>query len=324
MAIRLKDVAAVLGISISTVNAALQNRSDISKATRARVLKKARDLGYRPNWVARSLVTQKTQIIGVVVPDLSRSFFSQVIKGIDLVASAAGYHLLLCNTDEDPTREDEEVSTLIGRQVDGLIIGSAHPPGESTVWRRLEQCGVPIVLVDRWFSKTNFVGGDDEQIGFLATQHLIQQGYRRIAHIRGPNISTAIGRLNGYKKALRKHKMPIKRGYIREARYHTEAGGYGATEDLLRLSSPPDAIFAASDPIAVGALDAMQKNGLSLPADIGLIGVGNMQYGQYLTVPLSTVDQQRIEIGSKAASLLIDLITGKAKGNTRPVLIEPS
>ena len=114
-----------------------------------------------------------------------------------------------------------------------------------------------------------------------------------------------------------------KSGLRQKGGYHTEAGGYGATEDLLRFSSPPDAIFAASDPIAVGALDAMQKYGLSLPDDIGLIGVGNMRYGQISHCSLSTVDQQRIEIGSKAASLLIDLISGKAKGNTRPVLIEP-
>jgi LacI family transcriptional regulator len=323
MAIRLKDVAAELGISISTVNAALQGRSDISRVTRERVWKKASDLGYRPNWVARSLVTQKTNVLGVVVPDLSRAFFSEVIKGIDAVAGSAGYHLLLCNTGEDPTREDEEVWTLVSKQVDGLIIASAHSPGMSDVWKRLDKSKVPIVLIDRFFPNTHFVGCDDQQIGFIATDHLIKEGYKSIAHIRGPNVSTAIGRLKGYIHALRKNGRSVKRTYVIEAHYHDEVGGFEAMETLLRLSCPPDAVFAASDPIAIGALDAARKHGLSLPADFGLIGVGNMRYGQYLIVPLSTVDQQRGEIGSKAATLLIDLIDGKASRSDKPVLLQP-
>jgi LacI family transcriptional regulator len=202
MRTRLKDVAEALKLSVSTVNAALQNRPDISQKTRERVLRKARELGYLPNRVARSLVTQRTQVIGVVVPDLSRSFFTEVVTGIDEAASAAGYHLLLCNTREDPSREDSEIQTLIGSQVDGLIIASAHAPSENEVWRELRRTGVPFVLVDRFFRDTHFVGGDDEQIGFIATKHLIQQGYERIAHIRGPNVMTAIGRLKGYTQAL--------------------------------------------------------------------------------------------------------------------------
>lgn len=323
MATRLKDIATNLGVSISTVNAALQGRSDISVATRERVWKKAQELGYRPNQVARSLVTQRTQTLGVVVPDLSRSFFTQIMKGIDTVASGAGYHLLFCNTDEDPAREDEEVSALISQQVDGLIIASAHPPGVTDVWKRLAKTGVPIVLIDRYFPNTYFAGGDDEQIGFIATEHLIEQGYRRIAHIRGPNISTAIGRLNGYMRALRRSGMPVRRNYVIEAQYHAESGGFLAAQTLLQLRLRPDAIFAASDPIAIGALDAVQKHGLSLPSDFGLIGVGNMRYGQYLTVPLSTVDQQQNEIGKKAASRLVGLIDGSVGSDTRPILLEP-
>lgn len=323
MGIRLKDVAEALGLSISTVNAALQDRPDISRATRERVSKKAQELGYRPNWVARSLVTRKTEVLGVVVPDLSRSFFTQVMKGIDGLASTAGYHLLLCNTGEDPAREDEEVSTLISKQVDGLIVASAYPPGTKDVWERLSRSGVPFVLVDRYFANTHFVGGDDRCIGFLATQHLIEQGYRRIAHIRGPNISTAIGRLNGYMEALRKNGRQVRRAYVVEAPYHAESGGFQAVEALLRLNPPPDAVFAASDPIAIGALDAAQKHGLSLPENFGVVGVGNMRYGQYLRVPLSTVDQQRREIGRRAAALLIDLINKESGLPPGAVLLQP-
>jgi len=323
MQVRLKDVAAALKLSVSTVNAALQNRPDISKKTRQRVREKARELGYFPNRVARSLVMQRTQVLGVVVPDLSRSFFTEVIKGVDTIASAAGYHLLLCNTDEDPVREDEEIRTLISNQVDGLIVASAHAPTEHKIWKELGKSGVPFVLTDRFFKETHFVGGDDEQIGFIATKHLIDEGYERIAHIRGPNVMTAIGRLNGYTQALRRHGMKVRNAYIVEAGYHGEIGGFEATEKLLALPRPPDAIFAASDPIAIGALESLQKHNLRLPEDFGLIGVGNVRYGQYLSVPLSTVDQQRQEIGRKAASILLSLISGKIKTRPTPILLEP-
>lgn len=323
MRTRLKDVAEALKLSVSTVNAALQNRPDISQKTRERVLRKARELGYLPNRVARSLVTQRTQVIGVVVPDLSRSFFTEVVTGIDEAASAAGYHLLLCNTREDPSREDSEIQTLIGSQVDGLIIASAHAPSENEVWRELRRTGVPFVLVDRFFRDTHFVGGDDEQIGFIATKHLIQQGYERIAHIRGPNVMTAIGRLKGYTQALHRHNMRVRRAYIVEAQYHDETGGSEAAYKLLSLPDSPDAIFAASDPIAIGALESLQQRGLRIPEDFGLIGVGNVRYGQYLSVPLSTVDQQRQEIGKKAGAMLVDLITGRANPRALPILLEP-
>jgi len=323
MRVRLKDVAAALSLSVSTVNAALQNRPDISKKTRQRVREKARELGYFPNRVARSLVTQRTQVLGVVVPDLSRSFFTEVMKGIDSVASAAGYHLLVCNTDEDPIREDQEIQTLISNQVDGLVIASAHAPSEKEVWRQLSKSGVPFVLVDRFFKETHFVGGDDERIGFIATKHLIDQGYERIAHIRGPNVTTAIGRLSGYIQALRRHGMSVRRAYIVEAQYHGETGGADAAKRLLNLPRPPNAIFAASDPIAIGALETLQQRGLRLPEDFGLIGVGNVRYGQYLSVPLSTVDQQRQEIGKRAAAMLLELIMGKTNTRPLPILLEP-
>lgn len=323
MRTRLKDVAESLGLSISTVNAALQNRSDISVATRERVVRKARDLGYRTNWVARSLVKQKTQVIGVVVPDLSRSFFTEVAKGIDMVTSEADYQLLICNTDEDALREDEKVSTLIGKQVDGLIIASTHSPGSKEVWEDLDKTGIPVVHVDRFFPGTHFVGCDDFRIGLLATEHLIAAGYQRIAHIRGPNISTANGRYEGYLEALRRHGKKARRGYVLEAPYHAEIGGSDAVERLLQQETPPDAIFAASDPIAIGALDALHRRGIRLPEDFGLIGVGNMRYSQYLSIPMSTVDQQRREIGKCAAKLLLALIGGGGRTAPQNILLEP-
>jgi len=321
--VTLKHLAKLLKISVSTVNAALHDRSDISSATKRRVLQKARELNYRPNLVARSLVTRRTQVLGVLVPDLTRSFFAEVIKGIEQVASAANYYLLLCNTGEDPKREDVELEALLSKQVDGLIVASAHPPGSPLVRKRLSQTGVPFVLVDRFFPNAHFVGGDDAKIGYIATRHLLQQGYRRIAHLRGPKVSTAIGRLQGYQKAIREAGVRVRDDYIVEAPYHEESGGLEGMRKLLRVSPQPDAVFAASDPIAIGALEAIIKMGLRVPGEIGVVGVGNHRYGQYLRVPLSTVDQDRLTIGMRATSLLLELIEGKQLQKPRVVLVNP-
>lgn len=319
----MKDLAQTLGLSISTVNAALHNRADISVATRNRVLEMVRKMNYRPNLVARSLVTRRTHVLGVVVPDLSRSFFSEVIKGIDEAASAAGYNLLLCNTGEDARREDEQLLTLLGKQVDGLILASAHPPGSNAPRELLGKSNVPLVLIDRFQPDVHFVGGDDEQIGYLATKHLIDQGYGRIAHLRGPNVSTAIGRMNGYLRALRDTDIRIRGDYVVGAPYHAESGGFRAMTKLLRVSPCPDAVFAASDPIAIGALDALSKAHIRVPEDFGVVGVGNHRYDAYLQVPLTTVDQDRLKIGKRATSLLLRLIQGPAVTKPRVLLIEP-
>jgi LacI family transcriptional regulator len=178
-------------------------------------------------------------------------------------------------------------------------------------------------LIDRRFDDAHFVGGDDERIGFIATDHLFRQGYRRIAHLRGPNVATAIGRLKGYLKALRAHGLRVRRDYIIEASYHEETGGFKAMKKLLEVSPRPDSVFAASDPIAIGALEATLRANLRVPEDLGLVGVGNHRYGNYLRVPLSTVDQNRLKIGRMAASLLLGLIKGTDTSKSRVVLIEP-
>jgi LacI family transcriptional regulator len=324
MATGLKDIARSLKLSISTVSAALQNRSDISLATRERVLKKVRELDYHPNSLARSLVTKKTHVLGVIVPDLSRSFFAEVTKGIDMLTSAAGYTLLICNTGEDAAREDREVSSLLSHRVEGLIIASAHKLSSTAFSKKFPSLTIPFVLIDRRFPKTHFVGGDDERIGYLATRHLIEQGYRRIAHLSGPqNLSTAIGRRKGVLKALRQFDMPSPEAYLVEASYHRESGGFDAMQQLLRLAERPDAVFAASDPIAIGALQSILQANLQPGPDVGLIGVGNHRYGEYLAVPLSTVDQRRVEIGTTAASLLLQLIRENQLKGPESILIEP-
>lgn len=324
MTVRLKDIAEILDLSVSTVSAALQGRRDISKVTQERVQEMVKRLGYQPNTVARSLVTRKSNVFGVVIPDLSRSFFSEVLKGVEVVATQAGYNLLVCNTAENSTREQKTLQMLRSRQVDGMLLASAQDVRENDWLDELKNLRVPIVFIDRSFPGTHFVGGDDEAIGALATRHLLSQGYRRIAHISGPqSVSTAVGRARGYRQVLAAAGIPLNDQWIVEANYHEESGGYRAMKQLLALNQPPDAVFAASDPIAIGAMQAALEANLSIPETIGLIGVGNHQYSNYLRVPLSTIDQQRANIGQDAAELLLKLISKRRVEPPTRIIVEP-
>jgi LacI family transcriptional regulator len=324
MPARLVDIARSLNLSISTVYAAIRNRADISQATRKLVMAKVRELDYRPDSIARSLVNRQTQNIGIVVPDLARSFFAEVLTGVEQHTSDAGYTLLLCNTHENRELETRAINSLLSQRVAGLLIASSHRRAASKVWRDLESQGTPFVLIDRRFAKTHFVGCDDRTIGRIATDHLLQQGYRRIAHITGtPNLPPTIGRIEGYKMSLERSGISVCEKFVVAAHFHEEASAISAMNKLLTLDRKPDAVFCASDPIAIGALQAALKAGCTVPQEMGIIGVGNHRYGEYMRVPLSTVDQKRTDIGQKAASLLLDLIRQRKGAGHRFILIEP-
>ena len=324
MPARLVDIARSLNLSISTVYAAIRGRADISPATRHLVMAKVREFGYRPDSIARSLVNRQTQTIGIVVPDLARSFFAEVVTGVEQQTSGAAYTLLLCNTHENRESEERAINSLLSQRVAGLLIASSQRPGDSKVWRDLQRQGTPFVLIDRQFPGAPFVGCDDRMIGSLATDHLLQQGYRRIAHITGtPNLAPTVGRIQGYKTSLKRKRMRVYEELIVPAHFHEEASAIAAMNKLLQLKRKPDAVFCASDPIAIGALQAALKAGCKVPQEIGIIGVGNHRYGEYVRVPLSTVDQKRIDMGEKAAGLLLDLIRRKDGPHHRCILIEP-
>lgn len=325
MPARLVDIARSLNLSTSTVFAAINGRPDISPATRKRVMAKVRELDYRPDLVASSLVNRQTLNIGIVVPDLARSFYAEVLAGIEQHTSEAGYTLLLCNTKENSEMEKQAIRTLLSQKVAGLIIASSQRRGSSKFWQDLERQGTPFVLLDRRFPETPYVGCDDRLIGRTATDHLLEQGYKRIAHITGtPNLPPTIGRIEGYKLSLQSRKIKVREDLIAPAHFHEEVSAVSAMRQLLRLKQKPDAVFCASDPIAIGALQAALEAGYAVPEEIGIIGVGNHRYGQYLRVPISTVDQKRLEMGNRAATLLLDLIRQADKVSHRVVLIEPA
>jgi LacI family transcriptional regulator len=324
MGARMKDIAQDLGVSLMTVSKALRGHQDISDETRERVLQRARELDYRPNWVARSLITGRTQLVGLIIPDLMHSFFAEVAKGVGRKLEPLHYHAVIFNSEENTEAEERQVQVLLARNVDGIIIASAHANARGGQFQALVERRKPYVLIDRMIGglEANFVGVKDEEVGALATTHLVEQGCTRIAHIRGPAITTGVGRLRGYRRALARAGMQAKQDYIVTGHSNDEAG-YGAMRRLLEISPRPDGVFCYNDPVAAGAIKAVMEAGLRVPEDVAIVGAGNIHYSDLLRVPLSTIDQGSSAIGETAAELLVRRIESKTPLAPERIFIPP-
>jgi len=320
----MKDIAEDLGVSLMTVSKALRGHSDISEATRRRVMSRARELNYRPNWIARSLVTRRTYMVGLIIPDLMHSFFAEVAKGVARKFEPLGYQLVISNSEEHSDAELRQVQALLDRNVDGVIIATAQSNGRGELFKLLESRHMPYVLIDRMPSgfRGHYVGVEDEEIGALATGHLIDQGCSRIAHLRGPANPPGSGRLRGYRRALKKRGLEAPPEYVESGQYE-DGSGYEGMRKLLQLRRRPDGVFCYNDPVAAGAIKAILEAGLTVPGDIAVIGAGNVHYSDLLRVPLSTVDQSSSAIGETAAELLAHCIEEKKPIPPRRVLIPP-
>ena len=327
MPARLKDIASDLNLSVVTISKVLRDHPDISQETRERVLKRMKELNYRPNLAARALVTGRSYIAGLVVPDLVHPFFGQVAKGLSNGLRKKGYSLVLSSSEDDPELERQEIEQLLARRVDVLIVASAQSTVET--FHRLEEQKIPYVLIDRRFDglAANFVGVDDAAAGELATAHLIEAGCRRIAHIGGPNVSTALGRVEGFGRALQARGIGGAAGVSsRCASTETTPGddsGYRAMQRLLALAPPPDGVFCYNDPTAMGAMKAVLEAGLRIPEDVAIAGCGNVAYADFLRVPLTSVDQQSTAIGERTARMALALLEGGTSSRTKTVLLEP-
>jgi LacI family transcriptional regulator len=321
----MKRIAGELGVSITTVSKVLNNREDIGHATRARVLAKVAELGYQPNAVARSLTLRRTHTLGVVIPDLMHSFFVEIVAGLETVASARGYGLLLCSSNEDPAKERAEIDMLRQRQVDGIILASVNASGNTDLLQRLGPLGIGLVMIDRDdhpVVKCDRVVTDDVEVGRLATSHLIEQGRKAIAHITGPRITHAKRRADGYKAALKEHGVRTRAEWVVRGGF-MEADGYRAMKKLLAVTPRIDAVFAANDPSAIGTMKAIWDAGLRVPEDIAVVGAGDIALGDLLRVPLTTVSWSRDEQGKQAAKLLLDRIGPQPSDRFRSVVIPP-
>jgi LacI family transcriptional regulator len=327
MPVRMKDIARELGISVVTVSKVLRNHPDIGEATRKRVQKRMKELNYQPNFAARSLMTGKTWTLGLVVPDLLHPFFAQVAKALSAEVRKKGYSLFISSSDEDSGLERQEIEQLLARRVDVMLVASVQCTSES--FRRIEELKTPLILIDRQLAglDVNFVGVDDTLVGTLATTHLIEQRCKHIAHIRGPEVSTAVGRMEGYKQALKKNRRGPLPGHIisigTSGDHRGERGGYEAATKLLTNKVRPDGIFCFNDPVALGAMRAILDAGLRIPQDVAVVGCGNLLYSDFLRVPLTSVDQGSQAIGKRAAGLAMSLTRNKTPMRPKCELIPP-
>ncbi len=327
MPIRMKDLAEDLGVSVVTISKVLRNHPDIGKETRERVLKRVKELRYQPNAMARSLVTGRSYLIGLVVPDLIHPFFAEVAKALSRAIQKKGYSLIIASSEENPVVEEREIEQMLARRLDGLIVASSGSSKGS--FRRLQEANQPYVLIDRKFAQfsANFVGTDDVAVGRLATEHLIDVGCKRIAHIRGRNNSTGSQRLEGYRQALSNRAYSFSKQYVIQREtvdIQSRQQGAIAMQRLLALNPKPDGVFCYNDPLAIGAMDTILAAGLSIPGDIAIIGCGNLHYDDALRVPLSSVDQHNAQLGEAAGKLLLAMLTSK-NGRSRPksIVLEP-
>ena len=327
MAVRMKDIARDLGISVVTVSKVLRNHPDIGEATRRRVLKRMKELNYHPNMAAQALTTGQTWTIGLIVPDLLHPFFAALAHSISTVLRETGYSLLIASSDEEVELEKAAIEHLLARRVDALLIASAQSSLESFL--RIEEMKTPYILLDRQFDglDANFAGVDDHAVGVLATEHLIAQGCQRIAHIRGPGVSTAVGRAAGYRDALTSAGLALCPEHIvslgDSGDHRGELGGYNAAQQLLSCDPRPDGIFCFNDPSALGAMRAILEAGLRVPEDIAVVGCGNLSYSDFLRVPLTSVDQDNQSIGRQAAHLALRLVKSKTPLGPSHELVQP-
>lgn len=310
--VTLKQIAEELGISAMTVSRAINNRSNVDEKTKERVLKKARSMGYTPNHIAKSLVSKKTYTVGVVVPEIAHSFFANAIQGIEDITFKDNYQLILTHSAEQEDRERYALETLKAQRVDGILISSAEKVNDYAIYKRIIESGTAFVFFDRCVEGigASCVSVDDRAGSYNITKHLIDHGYKRIAHLSGP-LSLSIGRerLAGYKKALQDNNIPINEDLILESGFH-EKGGYDAMSKLLEAhkKNPPRAVFAVNDPAAFGAMEAIYNHGFTIPDNIAIVGFSDDIRASLMKSPLTTVRQPAYELGKWAAQKLIKLI----------------
>ncbi len=327
MAVRLKDIADELGVSIVTVSKALRDRPDIAKETKAKVLEYVKRMNYRPNLTARSLVTGRSYLIGLVVPDLIHPFFSEIAKALSTTLRKKDYFLIVSSSESDPTLEQQEIEHMLAHRLDCYVVASCQHDPEPL--RMVGETGVPLVLLDRNFPghAFHFVGVNDYRVGELATEHLIKQGRKRIAHIRGPATNVGNRRADAFLNTMRRHGLSVPESYIvpggEGGGSIGEERGKKAMDAVLALRPRPDALFCFNDTIAVGAMVRAFEVGLRIPKDIAIVGSGNYHYSSKLRVPLTSVDQGAAEIGERTAKMIISLLERPAPARPRNTVIEP-
>jgi LacI family transcriptional regulator len=324
------DLATTLGLSPSTVSRALSGHKDVSEATKQRVRQLADELRYQPNQLAAALRRGHSKMLGVLVPHIQGHFFPEVVHGITVAASKAGYQVLICQSNEDVQQERQHLDLFMNAQVEGILVSLAKTTQDFHHFEQVRDQQVPLVFFDRAVEgfegeQVRAVVLDDYQGAYQVVTHLIEQGCTRIAHLSGPlHMAIYKNRYQGYLDALSAHGLPIEEELIVFCEMDRR-GGMQATRQLLKLPVLPDAIFSSNDQAIVGALQAIKKRRLRVPQDIALVGFSNEAFTELTEPQLSSVDQCCGQMGQTAVRLLLQMFQaspGRSTGN-RNVVLKP-
>ncbi|MGQ9492643.1 MAG: LacI family DNA-binding transcriptional regulator [Anaerolineae bacterium] len=311
MGVSIKEIARAAGVSHSTVSRALRHSPLISEETAARIQRLAAEMGYVPSAIARGLVTQSSRTVGLVVTTIADPFIAEIVRGVEEVALDHGYSVFLCNSNAQPQREVAAVRILRENRVDGVIVTSSRV-GDLYL-PLLEEMKVPIVLINNqragryvWSVATDNIHG-----GCLAMEYLIELGHRRIGYIGGsPEVNSNRHRWQGYRQALRAHRIRYEPQLVTSGNGRMEGGQVGV-QKLLCLAEPPTAIFCYNDMTAIGALRALKEARLQVPQDMSVIGFDDIALAAYVEPPLTTIAQPKHEMGQLAMRMLLELLSGK-------------
>ncbi|WP_310557981.1 LacI family DNA-binding transcriptional regulator [Flavobacterium sp.] len=321
------DIAKELDITAATVSRALNNNPKISESTRKLVLETAAKMNYKQNRLALALRSGKSNNVGVIVPRIDSNFFASVIRGIEEELYPEGYHVIICQTREDETRELENINTLLNTQVDGILMSISNVIEENNrAFKRIVDKNVPLVFFDR---KKNIDGVssvtiNDFEGGYLATKQLIEQGCTRISHFTGDQtLEIFQNRTKGFKKALIDNKMEFNENYMFQIKSSVEAGRQ-VMEKLLNMENPPDALFSTSDFAALGAIQVLKEKGIKIPEEFCVFGFGNEPFTKFMELSISSVDQSPLEMGKMAAKVFLEQINNTENLKTeKNVVLKP-
>ncbi len=320
----IKDIARTLNVSTSTVSRALRDATDVKPETKRAIKALAEQLDYQPNKLALSLLNRQTNSIGVIIPNLDY-VLATMVKGIDEVALGAGFTVMVCQSDESFGREIVNTNRLLESLVDGFIVSVSSETKVYEHIKKIQNKKIPLVLFDRVVNsiKAPKIRLDNVDGGMQATQHLIDQGYKKIAILAGPeNLNISNKRMEGYLQTLKANKIKSDKNFIIHCDFNQQYA-YEATKELIAMKHRPDAIFTISDRMAIGAMLAIKEKGLTMPHDIGLVGFNNEPITSLVTPSISSVEMYAFEIGKATAKLFIEMLHSEEDMSEQEIVIKP-
>jgi LacI family transcriptional regulator len=322
----IQDIATALNITASTVSRALNDHPKIRKSTKEQVWQKAKELHYQPNSIAASLRKGKANTIGMIVPRINRHFFSNVITGVESILNPNGYTLIICQSDETLEKEKQNIKTLIANRVDGILVSTSIETTHNRHFEKALNMHIPLVMFDRVSDELEVtkVVNDDESGSYELTRHLLDQGYKSIMWIGGPRTSSIYrNRYNGYRKALSEKHIDASKMPLFEGKNDLPAARDFITK-FIEDNELPEAIFAASDLMAMGVIQALEAVGKKVPGDVAVAGYSNEPFSAYISPKLTTVEQFSEEMGRSAAKLLLEEINaGDEELIPRKIILMP-